>query len=58
MKAALSEHARSQVQREQHARLRAEMDGSLVELPYVFADHIDLPQLELLAGALEQGISR
>jgi anion-transporting ArsA/GET3 family ATPase len=58
VKAALSEHARSQVQREQHARLRAEMNGSLVELPYVFADHIDLPQLELLAGALEEGLAR
>ena len=58
VKAALSEHARAQVQREQQARLRAELDGSLVELPYVFADHIDLPELELLAGALEEGLSR
>jgi anion-transporting ArsA/GET3 family ATPase len=58
VKAALSEHARAQVQREQHARLRAELDGSLVDLPYVFADHIDLPQLERLAAALEDGLSR
>jgi anion-transporting ArsA/GET3 family ATPase len=58
VKAALSEHARAQVQREQQGRLRAELDGSLVELPYVFADHIDLPQLELLSGALEDGLSR
>jgi anion-transporting ArsA/GET3 family ATPase len=58
VKAALSEHARAQVQREQQARLRAELDGSVVELPYVFADHIDLPQLELLAGALEDGLPR
>ncbi len=58
VKAALSEHARAEVQREQQARLRAEFDGSLVQLPYVFADHIDRPQLDLLAGALEDGLKR
>jgi anion-transporting ArsA/GET3 family ATPase len=58
VKAALSEHARAQVQREQQARLRAELDGAVVELPYVFADRIDGPQLELLAGALGDGLSR
>jgi anion-transporting ArsA/GET3 family ATPase len=58
MRAALSEHARALVQREQQARLRAELDGSLVELPYVFAERIDRGELELLAGALEDGLSR
>jgi anion-transporting ArsA/GET3 family ATPase len=58
VKAALSEHARAEVQREQQARLRAEFDGSLVQLPYLFADHIDRPQLDLLARALEDGLKR
>jgi anion-transporting ArsA/GET3 family ATPase len=56
VRAALSEHARAMVQREQQARLRAELDGRLVELPYVFVDHIEGPELELLADALEAGL--
>jgi anion-transporting ArsA/GET3 family ATPase len=56
VRAALSEHARMLVQREQQARLRADFDGSLVELPYLFADHIERPQLEHLAEALEAGL--
>jgi anion-transporting ArsA/GET3 family ATPase len=56
VRAALSEHARALVQREQQARLHAELDGSLVELPYVFADHIEGPELDLLADALETGL--
>jgi anion-transporting ArsA/GET3 family ATPase len=56
VKAALSEHARAMVQREQQARLRTELDGRLVELPYVFVDHIEGPELELLADALEAGL--
>jgi anion-transporting ArsA/GET3 family ATPase len=56
VRAALSEHARAMVQREQQARLRAELDGSLVELPYVFADHIARSELELLADALERAL--
>jgi anion-transporting ArsA/GET3 family ATPase len=58
MRAALSENARALVQREQQARLRAELDGSLVELPYVFAEHIDRDELERLADALEVGLPR
>jgi anion-transporting ArsA/GET3 family ATPase len=58
VKAALSEHARAMVQREQQARLRAELDGKLVELPYVFADHIESPELEALADALDGGLGR
>ncbi len=56
VKAALSEHARAMVQHEQRARLREELDGSLVELPYVFADHIEGPELELLADRLGEGL--
>jgi anion-transporting ArsA/GET3 family ATPase len=58
MRAALSEHARALVQREQQARLHAELDGSVVELPYLFAEQIDRRELELLADALEDGLSR
>jgi hypothetical protein len=53
LRAALSEHARSGTQREQRDRLRDRVDGRLVELPYVFADHVGLPQLDVLAAALE-----
>jgi anion-transporting ArsA/GET3 family ATPase len=54
LRAALSEHARSGTQREQRDRLLERVDGRLVELPYVFADHVGLPQLDMLAGALEE----
>jgi anion-transporting ArsA/GET3 family ATPase len=53
LRAALSEHARAATQREQRDRLRARVDGKLVELPYVFADQLSLPQLGGLADALE-----
>jgi anion-transporting ArsA/GET3 family ATPase len=54
LRAALSEHARAATQREQRDRLRERVDGRLVELPYVFADHVGLAELEVLAGALEE----
>jgi anion-transporting ArsA/GET3 family ATPase len=54
LRAALSEHARAATQREQRDRLRGQVDGRFVELPYVFADHVGLAQLEVLAGALEE----
>jgi anion-transporting ArsA/GET3 family ATPase len=53
LRAALSEHARAVTQREQRARLSEGLRAPLVDLPYVFADHLDRPQLELLADALE-----
>jgi anion-transporting ArsA/GET3 family ATPase len=56
LRAALSEHARAATQREQRDRLRECVDGRLVELPYVFAEEIDLPQLEMLAAALEPAL--
>ena len=54
LRAALSEHARAATQREQRDRLREHVDGKLVELPYLFADHVGLHQLDILATALEQ----
>jgi anion-transporting ArsA/GET3 family ATPase len=56
LRAALSEHARAATQREQRDRLREQVDGRLVELPFVFADHLGLPELEVLAGALETAL--
>jgi anion-transporting ArsA/GET3 family ATPase len=55
LRAALSEHARGETQRSQLARLRTglSMDGRLLELPFVFAEQLGKPQLELLADALE-----
>jgi anion-transporting ArsA/GET3 family ATPase len=55
LSAAVSEHARAETQRRQLARLREglSMNGRLVELPFVFADHIGRAALERLADALE-----
>jgi anion-transporting ArsA/GET3 family ATPase len=53
LRAALSEHARAATQREQRDRLRDHVDGRLVELPYVFADHLGLGELDALASALD-----
>jgi len=53
LRAALYEHAGAGTQRELQARLRRAVDGSLHELPYVFADHLDRWELEVLADALE-----
>jgi anion-transporting ArsA/GET3 family ATPase len=56
LRAALSEHARAATQREQRDRLRERVDGRLTELPYLFAEEVDLSQLETLAGALEDAL--
>jgi anion-transporting ArsA/GET3 family ATPase len=53
LRAALSEHARAATQREQQARLRDGLDTPIVELPYVFSDHLGLGELEQLADELE-----
>jgi anion-transporting ArsA/GET3 family ATPase len=55
LSAALSEHARGVAQRTQRDRLATGLGLDLVELPYLFADHIARPELELLADALENG---
>jgi anion-transporting ArsA/GET3 family ATPase len=51
--AALSEHARAETQREQEGRLRGQLDGRLVALPYLFVDHVGPEEVEELADALE-----
>ncbi len=56
LRAALSEHARAATQREQRDRLREHVDGRLVELPFVFAEHLGLTELEQLANALEAAL--
>jgi anion-transporting ArsA/GET3 family ATPase len=57
LRAALSEHARAAIQREQQQRLREHLTTDLIELPYLFADHIGIPELELLADRLEAGLA-
>ncbi len=56
LRAALSEHARAITQREQRDRLRERSGGRLAELPYVFAEHLGLPELGRLAQALEAAL--
>jgi anion-transporting ArsA/GET3 family ATPase len=56
LRAALSEHARAATQREQRDRLGRRVDGRLIELPFVFADEVGRPQLEILANALEAAL--
>jgi anion-transporting ArsA/GET3 family ATPase len=56
LRAALSEHIRAATQREQRDRLRERVNGKLAELPYVFADHLGLAELEQLARALESSL--
>jgi anion-transporting ArsA/GET3 family ATPase len=58
LRAALSEHARGETQREQVARLAEglSMNGRVVELPFVFADELAHAQLEALADSLEEGL--
>ena len=56
LRAALSEHARLETQRQQLERLTSGLglNGRLIELPFVFADHLGAPELELLADAVER----
>ena len=56
LRAALSEHARAATQREQLDRLREHANGKLAELPYVFAEHLGLPELGQLADTLEDAL--
>jgi len=57
LRAALSEHARGLTQRVQRDRLRTELAMPLAELPYLFAEEIGQPELELLADALEGAVA-
>jgi anion-transporting ArsA/GET3 family ATPase len=54
--AAISEHARAMAQREQQDRLRDGLDVPIVELPYVFADHLGPTELERLSDTLESAL--
>jgi anion-transporting ArsA/GET3 family ATPase len=54
--AALSEHTRAQTQAEQLERLHDGLGHDLVHLPYLFAEQIAQPELELLADALDEGL--
>lgn len=56
LRAAVSEHDRAERQREQEARLRAELECPLVELPYLFTEDVGRRELELIADALEPGL--
>ncbi len=56
LRAALSEHTRAATQREQRDRLAEHVDGRLVDLPLVFADHLGRHELETLSGALEEAM--
>ncbi|HWE32227.1 MAG TPA: ArsA family ATPase [Solirubrobacteraceae bacterium] len=56
LRAALSEHARAAAQRDQQARLGEGLGFALLELPYVFADELGRPELELLGDALSAGL--
>ncbi|MBV8430731.1 MAG: ArsA family ATPase [Solirubrobacterales bacterium] len=57
LRAALAEHSRAANQRQQQARLKAGLNGRLVELPYVFTEHLGPHQVGGLADALELAIS-
>jgi anion-transporting ArsA/GET3 family ATPase len=54
LRAALSEQARAHHQREQRERLEAQVNGRLLDLPYVFADRLGPDQLDGLATALAE----
>jgi anion-transporting ArsA/GET3 family ATPase len=58
LRAALAEQARAETQRDQQARLKAGVNGRLVELPYVFAEQLGARQVEGLADALESAMRR
>jgi anion-transporting ArsA/GET3 family ATPase len=57
LRAAISEHARAATQREQRDRLCEHVNGRLAELPYVFADHLGVAELEVLADALQDALA-
>ncbi len=50
--AAVSEHTRAEVQREQLERLHAGMDMELATLPYLFSERLARAEIELLADLL------
>jgi anion-transporting ArsA/GET3 family ATPase len=57
LRAAVSEHARAVRQHEQEARLREGVQCPLVELPYMFAEHVGPQELEVIADVLEPALA-
>jgi anion-transporting ArsA/GET3 family ATPase len=57
IRAALSQRARAVNQQRQLDRLAAGLEERLIELPFVFADHLERPDLERLADALAAGLA-
>jgi anion-transporting ArsA/GET3 family ATPase len=58
IRAALSARARAANQQHQLERLAAGLGDRLVELPFIFVDHLDRPELDRLADALGAGLAR
>ncbi len=56
LRAALSEHARAQTQREQRDRLRDGLRAPLAELPYLFTEQLGLEEVGALADELEAAL--
>jgi anion-transporting ArsA/GET3 family ATPase len=56
IRSALSEHQRAATQATQERRLRAEFDGPVMTLPFVFAPAIGSEQLRMLAAWLQEGL--
>jgi anion-transporting ArsA/GET3 family ATPase len=56
LRAAVSEHARAERQREQEERLRDGIDCPLIELPYMFVEEVGPDELELMADEFEGAI--
>ena len=56
IQSALSEHQRAAIQAGQEQRLRAEFEGPVLTLPFVFAPAIGPEQLRLLATWLQEGL--
>lgn len=57
LRAALSENARAMHQREQRDRLKAEVNGRLLDLPYLFVERLGPDQLDTLATELGEQLS-
>jgi anion-transporting ArsA/GET3 family ATPase len=58
IRAALSERDRAANQQRQLDRLAAGLGDRLVELPFIFVDHLDRPELDRLADVLGNGLAR
>jgi anion-transporting ArsA/GET3 family ATPase len=58
IRAALSERDRAANQQRQLDRLAAGLGDPLIELPFIFVDHLDRPELDRLADLLGAGLAR